>query len=518
MTTPATETGPGVQAQATTRAEHEARTTLELPRRIATGMRWTLWLSLLTLPFNFATNFLLARIGPEALGTFGVLNVYIGFVFVFFFLGGCAVPMKFLPELDTDRRSSFLASYSLILLAGLVPWLLLVTCRPQLLEFLFGRDGGDPMFELQLIYLAPVCLICVLMITCLKGIMEMKWAQILDRSITFGLATVLLILFIYDRAWLKDHASGVVWVTYISLSFVAACAGFYRLVSLESLTGHPRFWLPPRFWTYTMLLQSSSVLNFLNTKLDYLFVLNAGGLAPLGKYVALTSIAGIVPRISGFIVDSLLPSMTNCLAVGDLRSASQVAGTYLRLLFPLVLGLSFAILAFVHPVLAIMGSEYFELAALVQIASLIAAIQSLNLFSNTIFTATDRVQHDVAARLVRTITFAGSFWPLWVRMQLSGAVISWGIGEVAYQIVSLFLLKRNPRVKLRLLRSYTGFMTALALAVLPARCGLMAEYATGVLLLSLVLFAFLLVARYSTSEIRALAYLITHGPAESLSA
>src|SRR5260370_38093149 len=70
-------------------------------------MRWTLWLSLLALPFSYLTNFLLARIGPEALGTLGVLSVYIGVVFVVFFLGGSAVPMRFLTELDSDRRGSF---------------------------------------------------------------------------------------------------------------------------------------------------------------------------------------------------------------------------------------------------------------------------------------------------------------------------------------------------------------------------------------------------------------------------
>ena len=44
-----------------------------VPAPIGTGMRWTLWLSLLALPFGYATSFLLARIGPEALGAFGVL-------------------------------------------------------------------------------------------------------------------------------------------------------------------------------------------------------------------------------------------------------------------------------------------------------------------------------------------------------------------------------------------------------------------------------------------------------------
>lgn len=485
-----------------------AATAHGLPVAIAAGMRWTLWPSLLALPFSYAINFLLARIGPEALGVYGVLNVYIALVFVFLFLGGCAVPMKFLPELDARRQTSFLASYGVVLMLGLVPWFALAAWQPGLLRFIFGK--GDPMFQLQLIFLSPICLAYVLMITSLKAALEMKWAQLLDRGITLGLAAVLSLLFVFDRPWLKQHAEGTIWLAYIGLSLIAAAIGFGRLVSLGFISGRPRFWLPPGFWRYTLLLQSSSVLNFLNARLDYLLVLDVGGLAILGKYVAIGSIAGIVPRISGFVVDSLLPSLTNCLAGGDIRSAVKVTETYLRLMFVTVLSLSLAVVLLVRPILAIMGPAYLELAALVQFTTVIAAVQSLNMFASPIFAATDCVQHDVVARLFRTITFAGSFWPLWTHMQLTGAIASWALGELAYQAASLYLLRRNPRLEIRMLKTYAAFMAALVLSALPARSGLRAEYFTGALLSGLTLLAFLMLARYTVAEIRNLTQLITN--------
>ena len=125
-----------------------------IPGRISSSIRWTLWLSLLALPFSYGTNILLARLGPEALGTFGVLNTYIGIVFVFFFLGGCAVPFRFLPALTPDKRSSFLASYSLVILIGLLPWVVLAKAWPQVLHFLFG-NAGTPDLQMKLIYLSP---------------------------------------------------------------------------------------------------------------------------------------------------------------------------------------------------------------------------------------------------------------------------------------------------------------------------------------------------------------------------
>ncbi len=480
----------------------------EIPALISSGMRWTLWLSLLALPLSYVTNILLARIGPEALGTFGVLNVYIGLVFVFFFFGGCAVPMKFLPEMDASRRSSFLTSYGLIVLVSLIPWVVIATWRPHLLHFLFG-DAGTPSLQLRLIYLSPVCLVYLLMVTSLKGVLEMKWAQILDRSINFGQMAVLVFVVLLNHTWLKRHVADVVWLSYVGLTFFVALVAFYRLISAGALTGRPRFWLPPRFWPYTLLLQANSVLGFFSARLDYILILNTGGLAVLGQYVAITSIAGVVPRISGFVVDSLLPSLTNCLAMGDLRAASRVAETYLRIMFPAVLGLSLGVLVFARSLLAIMGPFYTAFAGLLQIACLGAVAQSLSLYTNVCFTATDRVHHAVLATSVRIVAFACFFWPLWSSMQLKGAVLAWVLGEVAYHIVSVYLLRKHPDLRLHLLKNYAGLAAAFALSVLPARYGLRAEYFTGVLLSGVALLAFFMVAQYGISEVRSIALLLT---------
>lgn len=480
---------------------------LGLSLAIAAGVRWTLWLSILALPFSYATNVLLARIGPEALGTFGVLNVYMGIVFVFFFLGGCAVPMKFLPGMTPDRRSSFLASYAFVILLNFLPWLLLAMWRPQLLHFLFG-SAGTPDLQLQLIYLSPLCLAYLLMITSLKAILEMKWAQLLDRGITFGLTLVLLLLFLWKPVWLRQHSANSVWLTYIGLTFVVAVIAFCRLLWLGVLTGRPLFWLPPRFWPYTLLLQANGFLSVLGSRLDYIFILNTGGLARLGDYVAITSIAGVIPRIAGFVVDSLLPALTNCLSAGNMRSTTRVAEVHLRLIFPAVMCLSLALSLLVRPVLAIMGPHYLQFAGLVQISCLGAAIQSLNGYNNTIFTATDRVRHGVIATVVRCIAFAGSFWPLWLHYQLAGAVISWIISESAYHGASLYLLHRHAVIRIPMARTYFGCVCSLPIAVVLGRQALQGHYLIGGALVCLALFVFLTAGGYTAGEIRSLARLM----------
>src|SRR5262249_5148561 len=158
---------------------------------------------------------------------------------------------------------------------------------------------------------------------------------------------------------------------------------FCRLLHIGVLKGRPRFWLPSRFWPYTLVLHANGFLGVLGTRLDYILILNMGGLISLGHYVAITSIAGVIPRIAGFVVDSLLPALTNCLSAGNSRAATIVAELHLRLIFPAVVGLSLALLLLVRPILVIMGPHYLQFAGLVQLACFGGAVQSLNGYTNT---------------------------------------------------------------------------------------------------------------------------------------
>src|SRR5262245_12275207 len=86
--------------------------------RIFSGMRWSVWLSILAAPFGYGTTVLLARVGPDVLGTYGLLMVYIGVVSSLMYFGGDAVTIKFVPTLSVPRRLSFLASYYLVICGG----------------------------------------------------------------------------------------------------------------------------------------------------------------------------------------------------------------------------------------------------------------------------------------------------------------------------------------------------------------------------------------------------------------
>jgi O-antigen/teichoic acid export membrane protein len=479
----------------------------ELRHSIVSGMRWTLWLSVLSIPFSYGTKVLLARIGPEALGAFGVLTVYIGVVAVFFYLGGNAVIIRFLPAIAPEKRASFLASYLAVLLLAMLPWLALVTASPRVLELVFGSQTPVSLLVL-LLYLSPVYVLFSVVTAALKAEMEIKWAQALNRLVPIGSFLVYALLFALARNALQRHYVFAVWSVYLVLTAVALFAGVPRMLRHLAGSARPlRFHLPAGFWKYTLGLQGDSTLGFLTTRLDLIFVLHAGGLKLAGEYVAITAVAGVVTRIVTFIADSFLPSLANTLARHDWPASRSVTETYLRAILPAVLAMSLLLLVFARPLLALMGGEYLGLALLAQLTAPIAALQSLSMFAGTVLGATGRSARPILAKTLRTLVFVPLFWFLWDRYQLLGAVLAWAVAETLQHFVLLSLLRYRPLFYFSMLRGYVAFLAVLGLASAGVllRRDVSLLPGTAACLAALLLFFFL--SRYTAGELKALARL-----------
>src|SRR5579872_5198856 len=98
--------------------------------RLLLGMRWTVWLSALAAPFSAGTNLLLARVGPDTIGVYGVLTVWIGLIASIFYFGGDPVVIRFVPECQPRERGRFLLTYLLLIFASLFGWLLIADLFP----------------------------------------------------------------------------------------------------------------------------------------------------------------------------------------------------------------------------------------------------------------------------------------------------------------------------------------------------------------------------------------------------
>ncbi len=417
-------------------------------REMLTGMRWTLWLSILCAPLGYLTTVLLARVAPQAIGTYGLLSLYIGLTSVFLFFGGNGVAIKFLPELEPAKRASFLISYFFVIIATTLPYQIAASLWPKELKYLLGSEVSESL-----------------------GVL-----------LYFGLTSAVMLL---------------------------AMRRLFSLLGLKpTLRSSLQFQLPRGFWKYTLGLQTNGMLDFLSNRVDYIFILNVGGLAVFGRYVALLTLVSIIPIFATFVLDSLLPSLTNTLASKDYQAARQLTETYMRFILPCgMLAATFATL-FVRFVFSILGSKYVDLVGLGLVAFPVAAVQVLNWFAGTMLTAIGEPHRTAVAKAMRCIVFCIAFWPLWHRYNLLGAILAWGIGETIEQAVLLHLLLRKIPFRFSWAPTYIAFLASVSFsAVAAAFLWNRRPLASAGIWIGLIAFYFL-VARYSLSEIRELAHLV----------
>jgi O-antigen/teichoic acid export membrane protein len=479
-------------------------------RHMISGMRWTLWLSILSAPCGFITTILLARVDPAVVGTYGLLSLYVGLTSIFLFFGGNGVAIKFLPELQPEKRLSFLISYFLLILAATLPYQIVASIWPKGLRYVLGGETAA-WFGVLLVWLAPLSILSSLILAALKGLLEIKWSQLLNRINTLASFGLYVLLYFGARRFLAAHYVAIIWSTYLALGTLVTILGMQRLLrdlGSESLREPIRFFLPPGFWSYTSGLQLVSILSFLSTRLDYIFILNAGGLGEFGRYVTLLTLVSVIPVFATFVLDSLLPSLTNTLALRDYASSRGLVEIYLRFMLPCgMLAASFTLL-FARPVFSVLGPRYADLVNLALLAVPIAALQVLNWFVGTMFTAIGRPYGNVIAQTGRMVVFCAAFWMLWPPYHLWGAIMAWGLAELFDQIIGLFLLLRRMPFQFSFVPTYLAFLSIVILS------GVFARYAayrgllfSGVIWLALV-GAFFLLAGYSWGEIRRLALLV----------
>src|ERR1017187_2119126 len=198
----------------------------------------------------------------------------------------------------------------------------------------------------------------------LKGMLEIRWAQGLLRLVTFGSFGVYAALFVMARGFLVRRPALAIWGTYLGLCAVAAIIGLHRFLRLSGWHGFSRPWrpmLPDGFWRFLLATQQVGLVQLLSGRLDYVLILNYGGLAVLGKYVAVTALATTVPTILKFFLDTLFPSLTNLVADRNVAGAQSVLTMQIRIVLAVCMTSTCGLVLLVSPLLRVLGPQYADL-------------------------------------------------------------------------------------------------------------------------------------------------------------
>ncbi len=421
---------------------------LELPdqlrRPALSGIRWTLWLTLIAVPFSFGTRLLLAHMGPHVLAVYGLLLVYINFVSTFFLLGGNAVIIRYLPAVAPSLRRGFLYAYGLVVAAWLGLWVLPALFAPGWLHLMFGALATARLCRLAIL-LAPLGILFSLALAALNGLLEMDRVQLFYRMVTIGSFCGYGLLVWLARAEFRHHPT--VWIGGIYLLLVTLVAGLALLRLRSRLPPARRRWyLPPGFWKYTFSLEGVSILSFFAAELDTFFVLHRGGLHILGQYVAVMTLALALAPLVKRLLETFLASLTNALATNDSRAGALFILTYARLLLPGILCFGVSLAACAPLWLHFFGKPYRQLPVALAIAAFGGAVYSLNCFLGSMLTAWGIPERIVWAQLASIVTYILLFIPLWRAASLNGAVLAWTAAELMYFVWAAVTLLRRVSI------------------------------------------------------------------------
>ncbi|MGH9417125.1 MAG: lipopolysaccharide biosynthesis protein [Terriglobales bacterium] len=468
-------------------------------RPLLGGLRWTLWLAAAGLPFSYGTRVLLARVSPDCLAIYGLLLVYIGYVAGFLFLGGNAVAIRYVPTLDAEGRRDFLGSYACILVAAWLPWLALAVVAPGWLGWLFGGLGGG--FALLMVALAPLPIAFSLLLSALKGALDLACAQAFYRAVTVGTLVGVAVLVLAARPLLQAHAAWMLWGWYLVLMALGSAVAWRRWRRLVRSVSRWHWRLPPDFWGYTLGLQGSSMLGFFATQLDMLLVLHVGGLHLLGGYVAIMSLAALVTATLKLLLDAHMVAITQGTARQDAALTGELFHNCSRLLLPFMLLLAVALACFAPPLLSIYGSGYGSLAGALRWLGPCAAVASLNLLLGSSLSALGHPRAEIQAKCVRIAAYVALFVPLWRAWGIEGAVLAWGGAEIPYQLMHLFWLRRLAPFRLRWRRLYPAYVAVVALTAVLTQWRQPATLAAGAGMWVLLGALFFVLAGYSRAEL-----------------
>ncbi|MGA3168862.1 MAG: hypothetical protein ABSF14_22405 [Terriglobia bacterium] len=485
----------------------------ELQSRIVSGIRWTVWATALTAPLAYCVSTLLARLGPEVVGAYGLTGIYSWFASTFLFLGGGAVVMKFTPSLRREKRLSFLACYLLVVLVLALPWQIAGTLKPSILRYAFG-NSGSPALHVLLLWIAPLYVFYLLVDSALAALLEIRYQQLLRRCMSVLAFLAYTTAFFLGKDFLARHYVPLIWTVYLGLAVGAAVPGARRVIKVcKGQLGSVDFsvFLPAGFWKYTLGVQASSMLG-LFASLAGILTLNAGGISAFGRFVVLMAIVALIDKPVQLLLSTLLPSLTNALELPEPEAASAVVALWSRLLLASALAGSVVVSLLAAPLVHLFGHGYTELVLLVPIACAGAAIDALSQLAGSVLYAVSRPYVNMAGQLARLLALLACFWPLWTRYHLLGSILALLISQVAQCVVQVAMLAANKTLfRAALSRTLAPYLATLG-AVLVLSRWTMAWAAGGrIAIYAACLPAFLVAAGYSVKELTTLARLVLPG-------
>jgi O-antigen/teichoic acid export membrane protein len=473
-----------------------------LVRRIDYGIRVTFFLSIITIPISYLTQVLLARTSVEAVGIFGAIVIWATFAQSFYYIGGNAVLIKFLPEIPNEAQLQFLISYGVLVFLITTPGVLLIAFLPTHIRSLIGQFPSYSVFVLLLIALANVYQ--QMLLAALKGMLELAIAQVLTRIVTIGQFVAFGALLLFAKTWFQAHLVEAIVTAHLGVVGLSlALAGIFAMRDLKPTKHFGSLHLPPGFWRFSLLFEVAAVVTFF-TRLDQVLVLLYTSIAGLGIYFLLAQMASAAQLVSSFFLDSMLPAFTNVWARMGPDATRQVYEQGARLNQIIVTGSTLVLLCFNSVILSTFGAHYRSYWPLFLVLVVFSGLNSLGGLNNFLLTSANRVHLILMAQAIQVVTFLALFRILNGKQSLFMLALAQGLATTAGLAGTILATTLGLRIGLRVPRE---FWVSAAIILVAGAVAARAQYLSllrGTLLFFLSLPAFFILGRYRRDEIFAI--------------
>lgn len=359
------------------------------------GAKWTIILSIIALPMGYATNIILGKISPEALGIYGLLNIFIVSVTTFILFGGSNVIVKYLPEIEDDKKVSFLLSYIfLVFLIAIFAVGLFFLC-PKILDLLFGQAFPLNILPYLIIFI-PVIILYSIFNFILNGLMEIKTSVVIRQAVVFCNFIAFSILFFFYKDFFRENLwmiiLGLPFVCYTVLGLLASSITIKKMKATslsKCLTkvrdcefshvdneGKVPLWisswrfriisklrkftlyLPKRFWSFALFVHISTILVFVYDKIDQLFILNYFSIHELGLYYAALKTVTLIRYTPMLLGSVLLPTFSNLLVLNEIHLVKKVYREIVRYNTMIIIPMVLFCIFFSRQIMGLFGEAY----------------------------------------------------------------------------------------------------------------------------------------------------------------
>ena len=433
-----------------------------IKNRSIPGIKWTTILTLLSMPAAYLMQILLARVTPEALGTYSVLTLYLSILFTFAFFGGSSVLSNFLPKIEEKRKLEFILSYSVIILGLLVMLSIFITLFSNVLKkSISDTEYAKDLFP-YLLLLGPLFITYKIMESSLYGIMKLKAASILNRLQPLVLCMIVSIGYICFIDILKEKYSEVILISVLITYLSGVVYGPFSLIrSLDIKKSRMLFYLPRGFWNFAIFVYLSKLVVFFYGNIDRIFVLKSMSLSKLGYYQSVYSLFNSVRQIPISLTGVLIPSFSLLIHEDlDLVPAyDRLAKSFI--LFSFIAGM--VLMSFSREILSLFGEEYIAYSGVLNFYALIIICSAMGYINIPILRSFERNKELFIGNVIQIFLFqlVLSIF-LAKKLGIWGVVLPKGIGLGLIQVYqsSLVVYRLNRGFKIP-----KGFFWAVLLGI-----------------------------------------------------